>query len=265
MKTNPLLEILRDGKIALGVTQMYPASGIIESMCKGWDFVWIDAQHGEMSYDAVLHATQAATATGVASLIRAPGQTPESLQPYADLAPAAIMVPMVNTPAQAEQIVRSLEFPPLGSRSFGGRRVGDLYGYDYVKGEMLTIAQIETPQALDNAADIIGTEGVDCLFLGAADLRLHMGIPIGTPASDSGPLRSAMEQVARAAHRSGKFSGCAALDKETFDIAAGMGYQLIGCGADVIFIRTQSAQQLELFREASEALGKRPSGRGGSA
>ena len=92
-----------------------------------------------------------------------------------------------------------------------------------------------------------------------------MGIPVNTPASRCRPIRSAMEQVAAAARQSGKFSGCAVLDRETFEMAAGMGYQLVGCGADVIFIRTQAAQQLELFRGAAEAFGPSPSGRGGDS
>ncbi|MDP6451472.1 MAG: hypothetical protein QF773_11680, partial [Lentisphaeria bacterium] len=70
MRKNQLLEKLRANQVVLGLTNMYPAAGIIEGMGRGWDFIWIDGQHGEMSYDSCLHATQACAATGIDSLIR---------------------------------------------------------------------------------------------------------------------------------------------------------------------------------------------------
>ena len=67
-------ENLKEGAQLLGLATMYPASGIIEGMCKGWDFVWIDMQHGQYDFNSTLLACQAARGVGV--LVACPGQPP---------------------------------------------------------------------------------------------------------------------------------------------------------------------------------------------
>ena len=251
MHENLLFEKLRAGEVALGLCNMYPASGIIEGMCTGWDFVWIDGQHGEMSYQPILHATQAAMAVGVESLIRVPGHEHSILGVYADLAPSAIMVPMVDTPEQARHIAAGLRFPPLGVRSFGGRRVIDLYGREYfTERELLVVAQTETLAAVENAPAVIGTEGIDCLFFGPDDMKVRMGVPINTAITDSPEIREAMQRTADAARDAGKFSACVATSASGIEMAVSMGYQLIVGGGDIACLRVIAAQRLAELREA---------------
>lgn len=249
MRANVLFDKLREGNVTLGINNMYPASGIIEGMCKGWDFVWIDAQHGQHSRQSVLHAVQAAMAVGVETLIRVPGHEYGILGPYADLAPSAIMVPMVNTVEQAHTIVQGLRFAPLGNRSYGGRRVIDLDGRDYYRErELLVVAQIETLEAAANAAAIIQQDGIDVLFYGPDDMKVQMGLPINTQITESDELMRGLESTAKAAKEAGKFCGCVAGTKEALEMTVGMGYQLIACGGDITFLRVAAADRLAEFR-----------------
>ena len=251
---NPLLEQLRRGEVALGLCNMYPASGIIECMCRGWDFLWVDGQHGEMGYDGVLHAVQAASAVGIPALLRVPSHETACLSMFADLACSAVMAPMVNTVAQAERIVRELRFPPRGVRSYGGRRVIDLWGREYYhERELMVVTQVETPEALENAADIIALEGVDCLFFGPDDMKTRMGLPVNTRTTESPQLREAMELTVRAAKDAGKFAACVAPTPEALDMAAGMGYQMIVCGGDVHFLRIMASERLAQCREVLDS------------
>ena len=142
MAENVLADKLRAGQILLGLCNMYPASGIIESMALGWDFIWIDAQHTTAS---ALHAIQTAESHGLGTLLRVPGHEYGILGPFADLNPSAVMVPMIDTADDARRIVDALRFPPLGKRSYGGRRAIDVGGRDYFREtELLVVAQIET-------------------------------------------------------------------------------------------------------------------------
>jgi len=253
MSVNRLLEKLRAGKVVLGLGNTYPAPGIIECMCKGWDFVWIDTQHGTMDYLNAVHACRAAEGRGLDTLLRVPGHEPGALGKFADLGPSAIMVPMVNSAEQAQGLVSALRFPPLGERSYGGRRVVDLYGRDYyAKQEMLLVVQIETVEACRQAPDIIATEGVDCLFFSPDDMRLRMDLPMNTPIVENEELRDAMAGVARAATEAGKFCGCVATDKETLTVAIEQGYRLIAGGGDAGFLRTMAAQRLVELRNVIE-------------
>ena len=143
-----------------------------------WDFLWIDGQHGPFSYDSALTAVRTTDLVGTDSLLRVPGQEHSLLGLYADMLPSAMMVPVVNTPEQAKAVVDATRFPPLGNRSYGGRRPIDFLGRDYYMGEgLVLVLQIETPEAVENAAAIAALEGVDALFLGADDLKIQLGVP----------------------------------------------------------------------------------------
>ena len=252
MSSNVLLEKIRAGNVVLGIACMYPASGIIEGGCRNWDFVWIDGQHGQFGYDALLHAVQTADATGIETLLRVPGHEDGIIGPMADLSPSAIMVPMVNSAEQAKAIVGSLRFPPLGQRSYGGRRVIDLHGRDYYRErELMVVAQIETLEAVDNAEAIIGTEGVDCLFFGPDDMKVRMDIPVNTPPMEHPKLKAAMEKVAAVARSAGKFAGTVTASPDSVKAGMEMGYRMLVGGGDIMFMRLGAAAALEKLRAAA--------------
>lgn len=249
MSANRLRERLRAAQVAIGLVNTYPASGIIEGMCRGWDFVWIDGQHGEMSYEAVLHAVQAAAATGVDALVRVPGHEPGMLGQYADLAPAAIMVPMVNNEQEAEAVVRALRFPPRGTRSYGGRRLIDVGGRNaYLERELMVLAQIETMEAVEGAAEIARTDGVDGLFFGPDDLKCRMQLPIDTAVTDDERLLAALRRTVSAATDAGKFCGTVAADPKVVRACLDDGCRLLAVGGDVLFLRRGAAAAREMIR-----------------
>ena len=247
--SNLLIDKLNEGNVALGLAYTYPAAGIIEAMLPGWDFVWIDGQHGQLSYDSCLHAVHASAVAGVETVLRIPGHETGIIGPFADLWPSAIMVPMVNSDDDAAAVVDGLRFPPLGIRSYGGRRGGDVYGRGvHVERPLLTIAQIETLEAVDNAEAIINRDGIDMLFFGPDDMKLRMGIDINTPLTEHPQLRRAMERTAEVALAAGKFCGTVTIGAAAARMAVDMGYRLLAGGTDSLFIRTCSAQRLAELR-----------------
>ena len=259
MKTNRLAQNLREGKTVLGLCHMYEAPGIVEGMCTGWDFVWIDGQHGQFTYDRVIHAQRAAEAVGVETLLRVPSHEAGRLGLFADMAPSAIMAPMVNTVAEARAIVQAVRFAPLGSRSYGGRRVIDLYGREYyLERETLVIAQIETLEAVDCAREIIGTDGIDMLFFGPDDAKVRMKIPIHTGIQEHETLREAMKRTADAALAAGKLCGTVAANAAALHTARALGYTCLVGGGDIMFLRTGSAAKLEELRGAMQVQERGP-------
>lgn len=247
-----LRQRLERGDIVWGVCNMYPSAGIIESLCPGWDFVWIDGQHGQLAYDALVGAVRAAEALGVDTLIRSSGSEYGLLGPIADMDPAAVMVPMINTAEQAQSIIDALRFPPLGRRSYGGRRVIDRHGRNYYKEVVpLVIAQIETMEAVRNVDQIVGTDGVDMVFFGPDDMRVQMGIPVNTPVAESPQLLDAMKRTAKAARDAGKFAGTVAPTPELARMNLDAGYTLLVGGSDVGFIKQNSTKAQADLRSAT--------------
>lgn len=234
----------------LGLCNSYPAPGIIECMCKGYDVLWIDGQHGQFDYLSCLAAIRTAAATGILSMVRVLDHNPAMIGAYADLSPDALLVPMVNTKADAEKIVQSLNFPPRGNRSYGGRRAYDLHGANFPKtATPFLLAQIETGEAYENLDGILSTPGVDSLFFGAEDFKLSLGHPVETPALSIKEVAEAMTRTAQACKAAGQFSACLAYSEPAFRTVHAMGYNLIIAGSDSTFLRTGAAATLQNCRK----------------
>lgn len=250
-------EKLNNGQVLLGLSHMYPAAGIIEGMGQGWDFSWMDMQHGQHDFATTLDAIRAAEVMGLHTLVRVPGHDPETISKVADLDPDAVMVPMVNTADEARAAVQALRFPPLGSRSFGGRRVIDRHGRDFYKTrDLLVVVQIETLEALDCVDEIAAVEGVDLLFFGPDDMKLRMGLDLGTPVMENQQLCDALSRVAAAAKRAGKHSGVVAVTPELVQLNIEYGYQFIIGGGDSMFLNSGAADAIERLRGAIQGVAK---------
>ena len=252
---NELLKKLRDGKAVLGLNNMYPAAGIIEGMCRGWDFVWIDGQHGQHTQDSLLHAVRTADSMGVSSLVRVPGQAPDFLGVVSDMRPTGIIIPMIENEQEAKAVSQILHFPPIGRRSYGGRRVIDLGGREYYKERTLqVIAQIETPEAVERAGAVAEVEGIHALFFGPDDMRIRLGLPIDTPIDKSKQLLDAMHVVASAALKAGKHAACPVSTIAALKIAVDLGYRILALGSDIGFLRVAAFEKLN---EARTVLNRR--------
>ena len=251
MEPNRLRQRLRDGEFLLGFSNSYPSAALIETVGAMWDFIWIDGQHGQFSYDAALTAIRTADLVGVDTLLRVPGQEHGLLGLYADMFPSALMVPMVNNPEEAKAVVNATRFPPLGNRSYGGRRPIDVIDRNfYLENQPVLVAQIETPQAVDHAAAIAAVEGVDALLLGADDLKIQAGLSVNAPSLETEIVVEAMERVARAAKEAGKAAGCVTPSPELVQHCAALGYQLLIAGSDVGFLRKACQDANQRLREA---------------
>jgi len=250
MQPSAIRQRLANGEQLLGFCQCYPAAGIIECIACDWDFVWIDCQHGQFSYDRALEAVRTADSLGIGSLVRVPSREPGVLGQYADLACSGLMVPVVNNSRQAEEIVDATRFPPVGNRSYGGRRPIDLMGRDYYRNDPpLLVCQIETREAAEHAPEIAAVDGVDALLIGTDDLKMQLGLSVNSPTLETEPIVEAMERVASAARAAGKFAGCVAPSPDLLEPCVAMGYQLLIGGSDVSFLRSAASAQLKRLRQ----------------
>lgn len=249
-------EKLSSGRVVLGVNVQFPAAGIIECAGTGWDWMWIDGQHGQHDYRTMIECVRVADYCGIHPVVRVAGHEAGLIGPAMDMRPAGIMVPMVSTAEEAGAVVKAVRFPPVGERSFGGRRVIDLGTRDYYKTagqDTILIAQIETKEAVENAEAIAATEGVDVLFFSPDDIKLRMGLAINTSVTDSKELTVAMEQVIAAAKKAGKAGGCVAATPGSIKMAAALGYTLVAGGGDVMMLRESASAKLAELRGALDA------------
>lgn len=237
-------------KPMLGFCSMYAAPGIIERIGQDWDWCWIDTQHGEWGLHDIVQAVRACNLIGIFAVIRVAGHDPSTLGKTLETACNGIMAPMVETPEQAESIVRLTRFAPRGQRSYGSRRPIDLFGRAYSHADRpqpLVVCQIESPHAVDQADAIAATNGVDALFLGPDDMAVARGMPMDEP-RPADCFDREMAAIAEAAQRHGKIAGGIARDAEAQKRMLALGYRLIVCSGDVPLLTLNSSAAAQSAR-----------------
>jgi len=165
------------------------------------------------------------------------------------------MVPMVNTPAIAREIVRWSKFPPMGVRGQGSSFCGMASGLtipEYLQSAnrcLLTAVQIETPEAVENVDDIAAIEGVDALFIGPNDLALTL---LGyVPARwDEPEFLEAIEKVRQAGLRHGKHVGILARNAAHAKELS-TSWRWVAIGTDVRALQEAMTTNLRVARETT--------------
>lgn len=242
---------LKTGAPQLGLCVMYPAPGIIERIGPDWDWLWIDGQHGELSYEDTLAHVRACDLVGRPAMVRVPSHEFGRIGLALDMGAAGVIVPVVNTPDEAKAVVKAAKFPPLGGRSYGGRRPIDLHGRlfsDTANDDTLCICQIESPEAIDNADAIAAIPGVDALFLGPDDVMLRRGFKMNEPRNKE-TLGKDMEKVMDACRKHGKIGCMVGMGAEMLKLSLSMGFSMIVAGGDVPFLANTSKSTAAEARE----------------
>ena len=249
---------LETGRPQLGCFITYPAPGAVERMGPDWDWFWIDGQHGELGYNDVLSLVRACDLVGRASMVRVPSHEPGWIARALDAGATGVIVPQVNDAEEARALVRAAKFPPLGERSFGGRRVVDLHGRGYsdtANQDTLLMVQLESPDALRNLDEIAATPGVDVLCLGPDDVMLRRGRSMAESYSKDAVAHD-LEAIVEACKEHGKFSAAIGVGAEMMRVCVSLGVNLIVGGGDVGFLaegsRRTSEEARGIIRERSE-------------
>ena len=184
MNKNTLKQKLNAGKTTIGPFVGWPSPAMVETMgWMGFDFVVIDCEHGPMDYETAEHMIRAAELSGTTPILRIGLNEQQNIQRYLEAGAAGVLIPLVNNASDAQKVVDSVKYPPVGKRgAFSGRgaRFSLQPMAEYVKEaneETFIALQIETPEGIENQDEIIATELTDAIFLGPGGLSVNFGLP----------------------------------------------------------------------------------------
>ena len=163
MKLTKLHDIWAAGKPAVNGWCSIPSTVTAEMMSlNDFDSLTIDLQHGLVDYQTALTMLQAMNASGITPLARVPWNEPGIIMKLLDAGALGIICPMVNTPEEAQQFVSTMRYAPNGSRSSGPTRAAMIHGANYhfeADDALVSLAMVETVEALENVEKIAATEG----------------------------------------------------------------------------------------------------------
>ena len=198
MRSNKIKELIAAKSHVINAWCSLPCSYAAEIVAQqGYDSITIDLQHGAMHFETAFSMLQAVASTPAMPMVRVPWNEPALIMKLLDAGALGVICPMVNSREDADRFVRACRFPPDGIRSYGpGRVVYDLgatSGADYAahaNDSIVTFAQIETTQGLNQLHEILEAPGLDGIYVGPGDLSLALGVRPSMNPTDEIVVRS---------------------------------------------------------------------------
>ena len=234
---------MRRGEPSIGswMSMAHPSIAEILAMA-GYDWIVIETEHTAIDVSEVLRLIIAIEQRGSVPLVRLAWNDPIQAKAVLDSGAAGILVPMVNTKADAELAVSMTKYPPLGSRGVGLARAQG-YGINFdayvtnANADTLLLVQIEHREAVENIEQILSVTGIDGVFIGPYDLSLSLGIPGRLNHPD---ILAAKQKVLTATLAHGLIAGMHFVQPQTAasdcQKAISEGYRFIALGTDILFL-----------------------------
>ena len=209
MTTNRAKQRMLEGRPAIGAELGLgsPLAGELLAPL-GFDFVLVDNQHGSWGDERTMYAFRSIVLGQATPMARVRQNDFGAIGRLLDSGALGVVVPMVNSAEEAERAAFAARYRPRGGRSDGPFGTGFL-GPDYmdrINDEVFLAVQIETVEAVENAAETMGVEGIDGCWIGPGDLSLSLGVDAAT-ADGRRVLESAVSKVIESCRLTSKIPG----------------------------------------------------------
>ncbi|MDG5761660.1 aldolase/citrate lyase family protein [Natronococcus sp. A-GB1] len=220
----------------------------------GFDFILVDTEHTTMSLETVENISRAIDARDAPTeaIVRVPCNDQARIKRVLDIGIAGVMVPMVESADEAEQLVEAVNYPPEGNRGIASGRATE-YGMEFVdyvseaNGSIVTIAQIESKTGLANVEEIAAVDGIDALFVGPADLSGALGVFAEWGAAE---LQDAIDRVLKAGNQHNTPVGTLTVSQEQIEGRVESGFDFLIVGKDTSYLADGSRSAKERYEKA---------------
>ena len=183
MKQQTLRDCWAKEKGAINAWCSIPSVVTTEMMSMNdFDSITIDMQHGLVDYQVALNMLQVISGSDKTPMVRVPWNEPGIIMKSLDAGALGIICPMINTPEDAIDFVGATRYAPEGHRSSGPTIALMLHGSNYhdeANDKIISLAMIETVEALENVEKIAATDGLTGIYIGPSDLSISMGFKPG--------------------------------------------------------------------------------------
>ncbi len=243
-------EILRRGKPLVGTVITMPSAAVAEVLAgAGYDWLFIDGEHGPLGIEAIVAILQAAQHR-CPCLVRVPALEEVWIKRMLDAGADGIIAPLVNSAEMARQVVAWAKYPPAGRRSVGGGRAHG-YGrtFDHylrrANDDIAVVVQVEHVEGARRIEAILAVDGIDAVFIGPYDLSGSLGQPGRIEAPE---VQQHIRGVRDACLAQGKALGIFTATAEAARAYRDQGFVLLAVGADAVHLGDAAEASLEGVR-----------------
>jgi 4-hydroxy-2-oxoheptanedioate aldolase len=251
LPTNSFRKAIREGRpqIGLWLSLASPYSAEIVA-ASGFDWLLIDGEHSPNDPPLVLPQLQAVAAYPSHPIVRPAWNDAVLIKRYLDVGAQSLLVPYVQSAAEAEAAVAAIRYPPRGVRGVAGTTRASRYGRvaDYAKraeSELCLLVQVETRTGLDNLDAIAATDGVDGVFIGPADLAAGLG-HLGEIQHPE--VQSAIQDAIARIRARGKPAGILATDEASARRYMQWGTTFTAVGLDAMLLSREADKLAKAFK-----------------
>lgn len=240
-KNNKTKEKLISNQLTIGSWITLAHMSIPEIMAPaGFDWLVVDMEHSVIDINEAQVLISQIEANGIAPLVRVGENSSCLIKRVMDAGAYGVIVPMVNSKADAEFAVNAVKYPPVGTRGVGLARAQE-YGFNFdeykkwLQTHSLVIVQIEHIKAIENLEDILSTPGVDGSIIGPYDLSGSLGWPGEFERLE---VKTALERYEKVCDALGKPKGIHVVqpDSEKTKFYLSKGYSFIAVGLDTLYL-----------------------------
>ena len=248
---NRVKKILKEGKPTAGAWLQLTSTFSAEIMARaGFDWLIIDMEHAPGDFMNLAGQVQAMSATEAVPFVRAPWNDAVTIKRILDTGVMGVLVPYVNSAAEAKDAVAACKYPPEGIRGVAASPRAAYFGQnsmEYLKNandEIVIITAVETGEAVENLDEILAVEGLDGVFIGPMDLATSMG----HFANASHPaVQEAIALIEEKTLAAGKFLGTIAGTWEQAKAKYEKGYQLLMLMSDSVGLAGLAGRTMAVF------------------
>jgi 2-keto-3-deoxy-L-rhamnonate aldolase RhmA len=243
---------LKKSKVTFGswITMADPM--VSEILCQaGFDWLAVDMEHSALTLPQTQDHVRIIQLSGLPALVRVEENNPNIIKRVMDTGADGVIVPMVNSRAEAEKAVNAVRYPPVGTRGVGLARAQG-YGLNFPEykksvGKKLVIIQIEHIKAVENLEDILTVPGIDAFLVGPYDLSGSLGLP---GQFDHPKVSAALKRIMKVAKQLNMPAGFHVIPPETGMVQKKIkeGFTFIGYSIDMIFLKTFTQNQLKALK-----------------
>lgn len=255
MKTNPVRAKLKRGECCIGTWLTLASTTAAHLMAQvGFDWLTVELEHAPSTFETAANCYPIIASGGCVPLVRVPINSTENIKRVLDTGAWGVIVPMVNSKAEAEAVIDAARYAPIGKRTIGGQMHAAMFGCDtatyYKKAneEVIVVLMAEHVDAIERADEIMSVPGIDCVFIGPNDLSNSMGLaPVFE--SDDKRFTDAVDHILKTARKHNIAPGIHVADWQAAARRREQGFQFIAVSSEtglMLSKATEAARKLGL-------------------